>query len=282
MSELKPCPWIGLGGPHALRINTNRGFTSVRCGCGATGPVNFSKELAIEAWNAQAHAEPPKQTGTVEVESIIRKHLNSMPVNFDRIDEARKLATDLRRFVTPVQPSAVVSREAIEDCILDAIREATGEDPSIDDDADAWLFSTKIHALQLPQPVTPVQSRGVEPSESDLSNGWNHSWKSLNDAQELIRNLGEDISLEQVDAAMTVLTTTQSAPVADTAPSRWISVTEKLPEIGEVVLIASKESFYRVALDELAGMSPVLWDFYGTDDVTHWQPLPAPPVKGAV
>ena len=32
----------------------------------------------------------------------------------------------------------------------------------MDDDADAWLFSTKIHALQLPQPVTPVQSGGVD------------------------------------------------------------------------------------------------------------------------
>ena len=60
-----------------------------------------------------------------------------------------------------VHPSAVVSREAIEDCILDAIREATGEDPSMDDDADAWLFSTKIHALQLPQAAAPVQSGGV-------------------------------------------------------------------------------------------------------------------------
>ena len=60
------------------------------------------------------------------------------------------------------QPSAMVSREAIEDCILDAIQEATGEDPSTDDDADAWLFSTKIHALQLPQPVAPVQGGGVD------------------------------------------------------------------------------------------------------------------------
>ena len=59
------------------------------------------------------------------------------------------------------QPSAMVSREAIEDCILDAIREATGEDPSMDDDADAWLFSTKIHALQLHQPVAPVQGGGA-------------------------------------------------------------------------------------------------------------------------
>jgi hypothetical protein len=59
MEKLLPCPWVNLGGPHMLRININRGYVMVICGCGARGPSNYSKESAIEAWNKRT---PPEAT----------------------------------------------------------------------------------------------------------------------------------------------------------------------------------------------------------------------------
>ena len=65
--------------------------------------------------------------------------------------------------------------------------------------------------------------------------------------------------------------------------SRWIPVTERLPDIGDRCLCNVKSfafpgSFYHAILP---------YDKYGfveggiyTDDVTHWMPLPEPPKEG--
>lgn len=50
---------------------------------------------------------------------------------------------------------------------------------------------------------------------------------------------------------------------------RWIPVTERLPDIGKVVLIYSKED--DVEVDYYGG------DMFGYCNVTHWMPLPEPP-----
>ncbi len=54
----------------------------------------------------------------------------------------------------------------------------------------------------------------------------------------------------------------------------WISVEERLPELGEYVMVYSSRRIH----------NPIHFDFckftkYGFDvsNVTHWQPLPEPP-----
>lgn len=59
---------------------------------------------------------------------------------------------------------------------------------------------------------------------------------------------------------------------------RWISVTERLPEEkGDVLVCDTREDF--VASCEYLGHGLWLYDniFWGTDDFTHWMPLPEAP-----
>lgn len=52
----------------------------------------------------------------------------------------------------------------------------------------------------------------------------------------------------------------------------WIPVAERLPEMGEQVMVAVKD--FGIGTD-CYGDSPT-WENFG-DDVTHWQPLPPLP-----
>ena len=67
-----------------------------------------------------------------------------------------------------------------------------------------------------------------------------------------------------------------------TPPNEWISVEEKLPENGQVVLFYQKDGFIYCA-EYFAGnalMSPGWFidnDSWDAKEVTHWMPLPAPP-----
>lgn len=73
-----------------------------------------------------------------------------------------------------------------------------------------------------------------------------------------------------------------------TPPNEWISVEEKLPENGQIVLSHQKDGFIYCA-EYFAGnalMSPgwfPRWfidnDCWDAKEVTHWKPLPAPPKK---
>lgn len=55
----------------------------------------------------------------------------------------------------------------------------------------------------------------------------------------------------------------------------WISVTERLPEVGEVVIICTDKNF--VYAGELIGDTWFLDNDSWTATVTHWMPLPEPP-----
>jgi hypothetical protein len=60
--------------------------------------------------------------------------------------------------------------------------------------------------------------------------------------------------------------------------SKWIPVTERLPEEkGDVLVCDTREDF--VSTWEYLGNDLWLYDniFWCTDDVTHWMPLPEPP-----
>lgn len=67
-----------------------------------------------------------------------------------------------------------------------------------------------------------------------------------------------------------------------TPPNEWVSVEERLPENGQIVLFHQKDGF--IYCDEyFAGnalMSPGWFidnDCWDAKEVTHWMPLPAPP-----
>lgn len=67
-----------------------------------------------------------------------------------------------------------------------------------------------------------------------------------------------------------------------TPPNEWISVEEKLPENGQVVLFYQKDGFIYCAeyFSGNALMSPGWFidnDSWDAKEVTHWMPLPAPP-----
>lgn len=69
-----------------------------------------------------------------------------------------------------------------------------------------------------------------------------------------------------------------------TPPNEWISVEEKLPENGQIVLFHQKDGFIYCA-EYFVGkelMSPEWFidnDSWNAKVVTHWMPLPAPPEK---
>lgn len=59
---------------------------------------------------------------------------------------------------------------------------------------------------------------------------------------------------------------------------KWISVKDRLPEKeGEVLVCDTREDF--ISTWEYLGKGLWLYDdiFWGTDDITHWMPLPQPP-----
>lgn len=59
---------------------------------------------------------------------------------------------------------------------------------------------------------------------------------------------------------------------------RWISVTERLPESGERVIVCRGDMVEQGIFLGVNGW----WKVYGTNTkkVTHWMPMPTPPKKG--
>lgn len=80
-----------------------------------------------------------------------------------------------------------------------------------------------------------------------------------------------------------VLEWAQTLPTL-TPPNEWVSVEERLPENGQIVLFHQKDGFIYCA-EYFVGkelMSPEWFidnDSWNAKVVTHWMPLPAPPEK---
>lgn len=78
-----------------------------------------------------------------------------------------------------------------------------------------------------------------------------------------------------------VLEWAQTLPTL-TPPNEWVSVEERLPKNGQIVLFHQKDGFIYCA-EYFAGnalMSPGWFidnDSWDAKEVTHWMPLPAPP-----
>lgn len=68
---------------------------------------------------------------------------------------------------------------------------------------------------------------------------------------------------------------------------RWISVTERLPEVDATVLAVTMAFPKDIRIAQMASQDGVMWRFCDMDDddvdsfgITHWMPLPAPPADG--
>jgi hypothetical protein len=57
----------------------------------------------------------------------------------------------------------------------------------------------------------------------------------------------------------------------------WISVTERLPDEEQDVIVFTNEGTHVAALDEDGVWCPSHGDGWMFPDVSHWMPLPAPP-----
>ena len=59
----------------------------------------------------------------------------------------------------------------------------------------------------------------------------------------------------------------------------WISVDDRLPEIGEIVLACGKRHATSGMFQGASIKNPKLWNWKGNTikQVTHWMPLPHPP-----
>ena len=65
--------------------------------------------------------------------------------------------------------------------------------------------------------------------------------------------------------------------------NKWISVDEALPEVGDVVLAMGKRHATTGQFQGI-GSKPCYWWWKGKTikTVTHWRPLPLPPIDGSV
>ena len=184
----------------------------------ATFPINV-QEIATELRDA------PQTVSLEGVEKrLVKRMTEGFSENFGDVglmecmeNSAKLIVSDLRRLVVPVQPSAVVSRE-------DVRRRLASQ--------HGWLTSRQIAeiadsmtALQLPQPVAPVQSGGVDEqmwektiSERDAAEelieqvaiyfGCTEEWSSVHSHFDCVR-----------EAIVAHLTTTQSAPSVGSVPT---------------------------------------------------------------
>ena len=59
----------------------------------------------------------------------------------------------------------------------------------------------------------------------------------------------------------------------------WVSVDDRLPEIGEIVLACGKRHATSGMFQGASIKNPKLWNWKGNTlkQVTHWMPLPQPP-----
>jgi len=125
-----------------------------------------------------------------------------------------------QNLVTPVQPSAVVSREDIDLGDWSEIIETDGTDDNGRNIRESWVRKVEAEeaiyqlSLQLPQTLAPVQSGGVEHPECHLANILSLTEMNTEYRQGGMPQLRDWIVWRFKDR-LAHLTTTQSAPAAE-------------------------------------------------------------------
>lgn len=62
----------------------------------------------------------------------------------------------------------------------------------------------------------------------------------------------------------------------------WISVEDRLPTEGELVLVYKKDSISGLPVFDIGYLDNdevLIWSCYNGQSITHWQPLPDPPTS---
>jgi len=127
-----------------------------------------------------------------------------------------------------VQPSAVVSREAVDLGDWSEIIEANGTDENGRNIRESWVRKVEADeaiyqlSLQLPQPVAPIQSGGVDHPESALANILSLTEMNTEYKQGGMAQVREWIVWRFKDH-LSHLTTTQSAPSVGSVPTVGLS-----------------------------------------------------------
>ena len=100
---------------------------------------------------------------------------------------------------------------------------------------------------------------------------------SPNKKEELVQRLAayEDTGLEPQE--IQALAAASDSP--DEAAAGWISVEDKLPPLGQMVIVCREYDWGGVRVEQGCLDLNGLWRVYGTRTkrVTHWMPLPQPP-----
>ena len=116
----------------------------------------------------------------------------------------------------------------------------------------------------------------VSPSVSEVRKGKGSRMTDTEKLTELLRpwiaHLSLSVAKDLIANGVTFATDTN-------AGSKWISVEDRLPEHGDVVLCHHKHTDYPIVCqwDERTGAwIDDKWS-YGTGCITHWMPLPEPP-----
>jgi len=89
------------------------------------------------------------------------------------------------------------------------------------------------------------------------------------------------VDAQQIDSAIDQLVESAWAKKSVRHFPRWISVKDRLPEDGGYVLVSDGDDVYMGFKDDSWGshfMNVESGSMMSFGDITHWQPMPAPPV----
>ena len=109
------------------------------------------------------------------------------------------------------------------------------------------------------------------------ANGIKTGYWSPNKKEELVQRLAayEDTGLEPREIQALAAASRRS----DDAAAGWISVEDKLPHLGQTVIVYREYAWGEVKVEQGCRDLDGWWRVYGTRTkrITHWMPLPEPP-----
>ena len=117
----------------------------------------------------------------------------------------------------------------------------------------------------------------MERMTHERASGIKTGYWSPNKKEELVQRLAayEDTGLEPQE--IQALAAASDSP--DEAAAGWISVEDKLPPLGQMVIVYREYAWGEVKVEQGCRDLNGWWRVYGTRTkrITHWMPLPQPP-----